>query len=85
MEIQSLGGLRRRFQPPSLTLLAGLAAALLSWLFIQLGSEMAEGETRGFDMAILRAMQGLRDTRPWVAAPADLAAARAHRGERWHG
>jgi len=48
-------------------LLAGLAAALLAWVFIRIGSEMAEGDTRTFDMAILRAAQSLRVAHPWLA------------------
>ena len=52
---------------PSRPLIAALATALLAWLFIQLGSEMGEGETRAFDTAILRAAQALRLAHPWVA------------------
>lgn len=51
-----------------MSLLIGLAAALLGWIFVQLGSEMAEGDTRAFDTFILRAMQSLRDGHPWAAA-----------------
>ncbi len=68
MSMPFADSLRRRFQPLSLTLLAGLCAALLALIFVQLGSEMAEGETRAFDMLVLRAMKGLRDSRPWVAS-----------------
>ncbi len=51
---------------PYRPLLAGLAAALLAWAFIQISIEMLEGDTRGFDMAILRAAQSLRSVHPWV-------------------
>ncbi|MBK6929300.1 MAG: hypothetical protein IPJ48_13640 [Propionivibrio sp.] len=44
----------------------GLAATLLTWIFLQLGSEMAEGDTRAFDMVLLRTMQAQRDRHPWV-------------------
>jgi undecaprenyl-diphosphatase len=57
-----------RVRSLSLTLLFGLVATLLAWIFIQLGSEMAEGDTRAFDMFILRAMQVERDSHPWMAA-----------------
>lgn len=48
-------------------LIAGLVAALLTWGFIQISSEMIEGDTRAFDMTILRAAQSLRISHPWVA------------------
>ena len=48
-------------------LIAGLVAALLTWVFIQISSEMIEGDTRAFDMTILRAAQSLRISRPWVS------------------
>ncbi|MEP7283997.1 MAG: phosphatase PAP2 family protein [Rubrivivax sp.] len=57
-----------RFRSLALTLLVGFSAALLALIFVQLGSEMAEGETRAFDMSLLRAAQALRDGHPWVAA-----------------
>ena len=59
---------RPRLRPLSLSLLVGLAAALLAWVFVHLGSEMAEGDTRAVDLAILRAMQAVRNSHPWVAA-----------------
>jgi undecaprenyl-diphosphatase len=34
--------------------------------FAKLGSEVLEGETRSFDMALLRAFQALRTDHPWV-------------------
>jgi undecaprenyl-diphosphatase len=48
-------------------LLAGLVAALLIWAFIQISSEMVEGDTRAFDVAILRAAQTFRGSHTWVA------------------
>ena len=51
---------------PYRPLLAGLAAALLAWAFIQISIEMLEGDTRGFDTAILHAAQSLRSGHPWV-------------------
>jgi undecaprenyl-diphosphatase len=47
---------RPRLRPLSLSLLFGLAAALLAWVFVHLGSEMAEGDTRAVDLAILHVM-----------------------------
>jgi undecaprenyl-diphosphatase len=40
---------------------------LLIWTFIQISSEMVEGETRDFDVAILRAAQSFRVGHTWVA------------------
>jgi undecaprenyl-diphosphatase len=48
-------------------LLGGLAAALLAWGFIEIGGEVLEGETRRFDLMILRAAQSLRASNAWVA------------------
>jgi len=48
-------------------LLAGLVTALLIWAFIQISSEMVEGDTRAFDVAILRAAQTFRVGHTWVA------------------
>ncbi len=48
-------------------LLVGGLAALLLWAFAHLGSEVAEGDTRGFDTAILHAAQALRTDHAWVA------------------
>lgn len=45
---------------------AGSIAALLLLGFAHLGSEVAEGETHAFDMAILRAAQAVRMSHPWV-------------------
>jgi undecaprenyl-diphosphatase len=65
VERQVAGSDRWRALTP--TLLAGLVAVLLAAAFIQLGSEMNEGETRAFDKSILHAMQALRVRYPWVA------------------
>jgi len=56
-----------RYRSLFLPLLAGLGVALLAWAFIQLSSEMVEGDTRAFDMQLLRAAQSLRSGQPWVA------------------
>jgi undecaprenyl-diphosphatase len=48
------------------SLLVALAGTLLVWAFIQIGSEMREGDTRAVDMAILHAAQSLRIAHPWV-------------------
>jgi undecaprenyl-diphosphatase len=50
-----------------LPLVAGLVVVLLAWAFIQISSEMVEGDTRGFDMFLLQAAQSLRAGQPWVA------------------
>jgi undecaprenyl-diphosphatase len=57
-----------RIRTLPLPLRTGLAVALLTWVFFQLGGDMAEGETRAFDVAILHAMQVLRQRNPWVVA-----------------
>jgi undecaprenyl-diphosphatase len=44
-----------------------MVAALLTWGFIQISSEMIEGDTRAFDVTILHAAQSLRLGHPWVA------------------
>jgi undecaprenyl-diphosphatase len=48
-------------------LLAGLVAALLIWAFIQISSEVVEGDTRAFDAEVLRAAQSFRASHTWVA------------------
>lgn len=48
-------------------LLAGLVAALLIWVFIAISSEMVEGDTGGFDLAIWRAARTLGVAHPWLA------------------
>jgi undecaprenyl-diphosphatase len=53
---------RSLFKP----LLVGLAAAMLAWAFIGISSEMVEGDTRGFDTALLRAAQSSRVHWPWL-------------------
>lgn len=45
----------------------GFAAAALIMLFMVLASEIAEGETRAFDTAVLHAAQALRAGHPWVS------------------
>lgn len=59
---------RRTLSHPAVyrPLLAGLTTALLTWVFIQISIEMIEGDTRGFDMAILHAAQAPRMSHPWV-------------------
>lgn len=44
-----------------------LLAALLILAFALLAGEMLEGETRAFDMLLLRATQSLRADHPWVS------------------
>lgn len=56
-----------RHRPLVGPLLAGLVATMLTWIFIRISEEMLEGDTRAFDMAILRAAQSLRIGHPWVA------------------
>jgi hypothetical protein len=34
--------------------MAALGVAFLAWAFIQISSEMIEGDTRSFDMVVLR-------------------------------
>lgn len=48
-------------------LVAGLVVAVLTWTSITIGDEMGEGETRAFDMAILRAARSLRALHPGMA------------------
>lgn len=48
-------------------LLIGGAAVLLALVFVQLGSEVTEGDTRIFDLYLLQAAQSLRVLHPWVA------------------
>jgi len=50
-----------------LPLLAWSAASLLAWVFLHLGNEVREGETRSFDTYFLHAAQGLRAAHPWIA------------------
>lgn len=56
-----------RYRSLLLPLLTGLGVVLLAWAFIQLSGEMVEGDTRAFDMQLLRAAQSLRAGHPWVA------------------
>ena len=48
------------------TLGFGLAGVLLILAFAVLAGEMLEGETRAFDMTLLRAAQSLQAAQPWV-------------------
>jgi len=48
--------------------IAWFGAALLMLLFIQLGSEVGEGEATWLDAAVLHAAQAMRALRPWLAA-----------------
>lgn len=56
-----------RFRSLYVPLLTGLAVVLLAWVFIRISSEMLEGDTRGFDMFLLRAAHSMRAGHPWVA------------------
>lgn len=56
-----------RYRSLAIPLLAGSAACLLALLFVQLGSEVREGETRSFDTFFLDGARGLRAAQPWVA------------------
>ena len=49
------------------TLSLALVAALLILAFALLAGEMLEGDTRTFDMALLRTAQSLRAAQPWVS------------------
>lgn len=51
-----------------LPLFGWLAAALLAWAFLLIGGEMLEGDTRSFDMRLLRFAQTLRGAQPWLAS-----------------
>jgi undecaprenyl-diphosphatase len=50
-----------------LPLTAGLVVVLLVWAFVQIGSEMVEGDTRSFDTRLLQAALSLRAGHPWLA------------------
>jgi len=64
-------------------LLICLAAALLAWFFVLLGSDRTVGETRVFDRVILRSMQALRDGHTWaVPILRDLSAISANSAAR---
>ena len=41
-------------------------AALMGFLFLKLGSEVVEGETQGFDQALLHFSHGLRERHAWL-------------------
>ncbi len=57
---------RDRFKSLLTPLLVGLAAVLLGLVFASLGSEVMEGDTRSFDMHVLRSAQSLRAAHPWL-------------------
>lgn len=59
--------LRQRHLSLVRTLGFGLMAALLILVFALLAGEMLEGDTRAFDMMLLRAAQSLRADHPWVS------------------
>lgn len=62
-----------RYQSLLKPLLIGFAAAVLAYVFAKLGSEVAEGETRFFDMQVLEFARSLRVGHPWlVSAMRDL-------------
>jgi undecaprenyl-diphosphatase len=56
-----------RFKPLVLPLVGGLAVALLAWAFMQISGEMLAGDTRSFDVLLLRTAQSLRAQHPWLA------------------
>jgi undecaprenyl-diphosphatase len=56
-----------RFRSLLLPLAAGCGAVLLLLTVLYLGSEVLEGDTRGFDTAMLVAAKRLRDAHPWIA------------------
>jgi len=45
----------------------GFAVTILAFAFAKLGSEVAEGDTRIFDMALLARAQSFRAAYPWLA------------------
>jgi undecaprenyl-diphosphatase len=47
-------------------LLVAAFAALMVFLFLKLGSEVVEGETQGFDQALLNLAHGWRAQHPWL-------------------
>jgi undecaprenyl-diphosphatase len=60
---QALDRHRSLFKP----LLMALGLALLAWLFLQVSSEMVEGDTQAFDTILLQQAQALRFRKPWLA------------------
>src|SRR5438045_881288 len=59
--------LRDRYRSLAVPMLVLSAASLLALLFLHLGSEVREGETRAFDTYFLQAARSLRASQPWVA------------------
>ena len=47
-------------------LLVAAFAALMVLLFVELGGEVVEGETQGFDQALLQLAHGWRERLPWL-------------------
>ncbi|OOG58048.1 phosphatase PAP2 family protein [Polaromonas sp. C04] len=58
---------RERYQSLLKPLFIVFVAALLALAFAHLGSEVVEGDTRFFDMQLLRGAQSLRAAHPWLA------------------
>lgn len=58
---------KERYKSLFVSLLFGLAAGLLLLGFASLTGEVLEGDTRGFDMYLLREARSLRAGHPWVA------------------
>ena len=56
-----------RYRTLFIPLLIGLASVLLALAFVQLGSEVTEGDTRGFDLRLSLGAQALRAAHPWLA------------------
>ena len=56
-----------RYQALLLPLMIGCAVTILAFAFAKLGSEVAEGDTRIFDMALLARAQSFRAAYPWLA------------------
>jgi undecaprenyl-diphosphatase len=53
-------------RPLPVGLAVGFVAALLGFAFAKLADEVAEGDTLGFDAALLRFAQSLRGSHPWA-------------------
>jgi len=55
-----------RYLPLVITLLAWGGAGAIAALFLHLGSEVAEGETRIFDEYVLHSARAMRSAHPWI-------------------
>ena len=64
---ESIADGRKQHLSLARTLGLGLVAVLLALAFASLAGEMLEGDTRAFDMVLLRAAQSLRAGHPWVS------------------